>query len=308
MKICAVVVTFKRKQMLLECLNGLLNQTTKLDKIFVIDNNSSDGTEEEVKKLMEMSSIISYFNTGGNLGGAGGFYHGVKQGLEEGYDWLWLMDDDVEPLPDCLEKMLLFKNQSLCLHPTKRYTETGKIFKWQKLLDPKTGLSKRFGSEQFNGKDFTIVNTGCMEGMLIHKEIVDKIGLPDRRFFICGDDTMYGYLASKHTDVYYLRNPEFKKKIFKEEVSTLGPIKRPFQSPFYLYFNTRNHFLKNDYLRETGDGVSWQLNLAIFLKMIKLFIEVLFFFRTWNHFKMFYFGLIDGLKRDFTGQKRFLSS
>ena len=51
--------------------------------------------------------------------------------------------------------------------------------------------------------------------MLIHSEIVSKIGFPDRRFFIGGDDVAYGYLAHKHTRVIYIREACFLKKIDK---------------------------------------------------------------------------------------------
>ncbi len=37
-----------------------------------------------------------------NLGGAGGFHRGVKAAYDQGFDRIWLMDDDVVPAPDCL--------------------------------------------------------------------------------------------------------------------------------------------------------------------------------------------------------------
>ena len=303
---CAVVVTFNRKELLLECLNGLLAQTAPLDHIVVIDNNSSDGTKELMHKYFSDSNQITYINLNDNLGGAGGFHYGVKWAFENRYTWFWLMDDDVEPEIDCLEKMLTFTDRSKCLHPTKRYSSNKQIFKWEGFLNPKNGFSTRFSKEKFRDREFTTLNIGCFEGMLIHKDIVDKIGLPDERFFIAGDDLIYGYLASKHTPVFYLRDPEFKKKILKEEFSKFLMLTRPFQSPFYLYFNTRNHFLKKDYFIQTKDGSPIQLNLVIVIKNIKLLLEVIFFFRTRNHLKMFFWGLKDGIKRNFKGHHRFI--
>ena len=46
--IAAIIVTFNRKKKLLECLNGLINQTQHLDTIFIVDNSSTDGTEMEL--------------------------------------------------------------------------------------------------------------------------------------------------------------------------------------------------------------------------------------------------------------------
>ena len=302
MKHCAIVVTFKRSGMLKECLEGLRAQTKKLDHVIVVDNHSCDETEKMVRRDFPE---FEFRDLGDNLGGAGGFHFGVRWAYEKGFDWIWLMDDDVEPEPDCFEKMLRFKDKSKCIHPTKRYTN-GEIFRWQGYFDPQTSISYRKRTETWRDREYTKVNYGCFEGMLIHRDIVRKIGYPDKKFFIVADDLIYGYLASKHTDVLYLRDAEMKKKILpKKEVEFFG-IKRPYQTPFYLYFNTRNHFLKRDYLLKTSDGSKTLINLVLFLKGAKLFLETYLFFRTKEHSKMFWSGLTDALNGDFKGQNRFI--
>ena len=306
-KICAVIVTYNRKELLLECIQGVLDQTRQLDHIFILDNNSDDDTEQHLrnKNILE-NPLISFVKLPSNMGGAGGFYEGVKKAFDANYDWLWLMDDDVEPEKDCLEKMLNYSESSKCLHPTKRYTENGEIFTWQGHFDPITSFSHRYKIENFRDAAFTKVNFGCFEGMLIHRDIIEKIGFPDKKFFIVGDDLIYGYLASKYTDVLYLRDPEFKKKIFKTKRAKFLFWTRPYHTAFFTYFNIRNHFLKKDYLLTHGDGSKLKINTVLFLKNLKVLIEVLFFFRTWQHFKMFYWGLIDGLGRNFNGHRKFI--
>ena len=70
-KIVALVVTYNRKQLLKENIEALLNQNNNEFDILIVDNASTDGTEELVKSF-ENNRII-YENTGANLGGAGGF-------------------------------------------------------------------------------------------------------------------------------------------------------------------------------------------------------------------------------------------
>jgi rhamnopyranosyl-N-acetylglucosaminyl-diphospho-decaprenol beta-1,3/1,4-galactofuranosyltransferase len=304
---CAVIVTYNRKILLLECLQGLMQQTLPLEHILVVDNHSEDGTKEAIEAFSQNAANFTYMRLKENSGGAGGFHDGVKWAFDNGYEWLWLMDDDVEPMQNCLEIMAKYTGVSKCIHPTKRYTQNNKVFNWEGYFDPKTTFSHRMQEENFRYDEYTKVNMGCFEGMLIHRNIVSKIGFPDPRFFIAGDDLIYGYLASKHTDVLYLRDAEFKKKIFKEEYVYLGTVKRPYQTPFYLYFNTRNHFLKKDYVLQTGDGKRIKINIVLILKNIKLLVETLFFFRSYQHLKMFTLGLIDGLNRNFKGHKRFIS-
>jgi GT2 family glycosyltransferase len=88
--------------LLLECLDAVLGQTQPVERVHVIDNASTDGTSELLAKRRD----IVHSRLKDNVGGAGGFSHGVDVARREEVDWLWLMDDDAEPQPDCLERML----------------------------------------------------------------------------------------------------------------------------------------------------------------------------------------------------------
>ena len=47
--VISVVVTYNRKELLLECIEALIKQTYELEKIIIIDNNSTDGTYDSLK-------------------------------------------------------------------------------------------------------------------------------------------------------------------------------------------------------------------------------------------------------------------
>ena len=83
-QVVAVVVTFNRKDLLLEALQHLFNQSAPLD-ILVVDNASSDGTQEALEPYIS-NKQIHYYNTGKNIGGAGGFNVGTKWALQHEYD------------------------------------------------------------------------------------------------------------------------------------------------------------------------------------------------------------------------------
>ena len=107
----AVIVTYNRKDLLKESIEALCRQTRPSD-IMVVDNASTDGTEEMVREIMASMSEhsehgkIIYHNMGENLGGAGGFSFGVKQAYNDGYKYIWLMDDDCIVKKDSLEELL----------------------------------------------------------------------------------------------------------------------------------------------------------------------------------------------------------
>lgn len=91
-KVVAVVTTYNRLQLLKENMEALLTQSFKECDLLIINNASTDGTEEYVQSITDKR--VLYYNTGANIGGAGGFAFGLRKAIEAGYDYAWLMDDD----------------------------------------------------------------------------------------------------------------------------------------------------------------------------------------------------------------------
>jgi GT2 family glycosyltransferase len=90
-RVCAVVVTYNRRDLLRECLVSLQAQTHVPDTILVVNNASTDGTAQMLSAEFAQLEVLTLAE---NVGGAGGFHAGMKWAYEQGYDWLWLMDDD----------------------------------------------------------------------------------------------------------------------------------------------------------------------------------------------------------------------
>ncbi len=106
MNIAAVVVTYNRKNLLEKCIFAILNQTTPPEKIFIIDNASTDGTQSLIKEIFhEHTQKINYIQLAENLGGAGGFSKGIELAMNENSDWAWIMDDDALPENNALEEL-----------------------------------------------------------------------------------------------------------------------------------------------------------------------------------------------------------
>lgn len=103
MSVAAVVVSYNRLDYLKKCLRALEEQTRPLDEIIVVENGSTDGSADYVR---QNHPGITLFETGANLGGAGGFAWGVEIALKHGHSEAWLMDDDAEPRKDALAPLL----------------------------------------------------------------------------------------------------------------------------------------------------------------------------------------------------------
>lgn len=194
-KTCAIIVTYNRLNFLKELLQAIRSQTKPLDEIIVVNNDSNDGTKEW---LDSQSGIIVIHQA--NLGGAGGFHRGVKEAYERGADWFWIMDDDVAPANNCLEKLLDNSDKNIVRSPL-RIAADGQVFFNEAIDYNLTNPFKSFWVEILSEKHLSekyISAVGLtFEGPLFHRSLVEKIGFPVKKYFIYGDDTDYWLKAKK---------------------------------------------------------------------------------------------------------------
>ena len=101
--VTAVVVTYNRRDLLLESLAAVLAQDRAPDAVIVVDNASEDGTPAAVRDAFPAVRLAELRR---NSGGAGGFAGGIALALAEDADLIWLMDDDTVPEPGALNALL----------------------------------------------------------------------------------------------------------------------------------------------------------------------------------------------------------
>ncbi len=218
-KVIAVVVTYNRKVLLIECLKAILAQTFPVDKIILIDNASTDGTKAELESHEMLSNqCIDYRLMESNTGGAGGFYEGMKIARDE-YGksaWVWVMDDDTIPNPDCLEKILT-ANQIIKSKPVNSGIATA--------YKPSFYASAIYGADgefmnvpsisnnpspngypywyHFLSDKMVNLSTATFVSLVIDMNAIKKCGLPCKDYFIWGDDTEYTMrLINYYGDAY----------------------------------------------------------------------------------------------------------
>ncbi|WP_439272204.1 glycosyltransferase [Pseudochrobactrum sp. HB0163] len=163
-------------------LNILLDaakRQTIATKAFLVDASgrtnipSRDGLEVVPSKL--------------NLGGAGGFSYAILSALASGAEWIWIMDDDAYPVgDDCLEKLLeaaqnyqLDVISPLIIAP-ENYNRLSFPFK----------VKGRISYDRADVESLGFIPSVAQffNGALVRRSVFFKIGMPDIRLFIRGDE------------------------------------------------------------------------------------------------------------------------
>jgi len=183
-RVCAVVVTYNRPALLRACLLVLQGQTRPVDTVLVVDNASTDGTRAMVRAEFPEATTLAMSANGG---GAGGFHAGMKWAYGQGYDWLWLMDDDARPAPDCLAKLWDRRRPASVVVPLQQDSDgrTYGIGRWR-------GREVEATSEVVAAERPTVgPYVFRFVGPLVARGVVAAVGLPNKDFFIWFDDIEY---------------------------------------------------------------------------------------------------------------------
>lgn len=194
--ICAIVVTYNRKNLLEETIRALLQQSVKLNEIIVVNNCSTDGTEDILENFKDYISVI---NLEKNIGGAGGYNKGLKYAYEKGHSLFWVMDDDTIVKHDTLERLM-------CAYDKLRGEDIGFLCSNVLWTDGTPCLmnipvvdipyNQRLSDGLIKVKSATFVS------MLFTKEAIKKCGYPIKDFFIWGDDVEFTQRISKKFNNY----------------------------------------------------------------------------------------------------------
>ena len=182
--ICAVVVTRDRLELLRECLAALRAQTRPPDRILVVDNASSDGTPA----FLSGQDDVEVLRLEENAGGAGGFHAGLKRAHDDGAEWAWLLDDDTIARPDALERLLAHDDPAAILRGSVAVWKDGRLHPMNVPGFAGDGVASFVDAARRRALP---LRTTTFVSLLVHREAVDRFGLPEARYFIWSDDIEY---------------------------------------------------------------------------------------------------------------------
>ena len=189
-RIAVLIVTYNRLALLRECVDAVMGQTHAASALYIVDNNSADGTG---KYLAGLSCHV--ITSDKNLGGAGGFELGVKEVLKnDDHDLLVLIDDDAILDPDHLKRIAdaAKKHPDVGMFAGAVYCRGKVDTNHRRRIKSRLIFSEEWVPEDEYRRDggfFCDMATFC--GLAIRSDIIKRAGIPRGDFFIWYDDTEY---------------------------------------------------------------------------------------------------------------------
>jgi len=188
MKISVIIVNWNRKDLLLECLNSLAAQTFNDYEIIIVDNGSSDGSNEMIREEFPQLRLIE-------LGKNTGFCFANNVGIKEANgEYIALLNNDTEVDIDWLAELskVLDSNPKYSFASSKMICMNDKT-KIDRVADSFTTSCFMFGlvSGENAAKEyiepFEIFGV-CGGAAFYRREIFDTVGYFDERYFAYLED------------------------------------------------------------------------------------------------------------------------
>ena len=210
--VAAVVVTRNRPALLKRCLAAIDSQTYPASQLVVVDNASDEPTRDllAVQATRRDSSFHS-IRLEENTGGAGGFHAGMRACLSLPCTHMWLMDDDCEPDSEAVAELV-----AAAAIVGEDAVLGGNIVDLDGESVNVQSVSQRLGTNCVPQYPLHLAD-GLLEmraltfvSFLVSVDLVQKVGLPLKEFFIWGDDTEYSRRLARFTRLYQVGKSKTK--------------------------------------------------------------------------------------------------
>lgn len=285
-KIGIVILNYNSYEDTTNCISSILNYNTKSEslEIYIIDNASTDESGDMLVKKYNNYNNISIILNSKNMGYACGNNIGIQAALNDGCEYIFIINSDILFKNNAHERLADFMN----LNPLagvvapKVLTKEGKLQSGN-IKEPRTFINRMFAStilrkifpritkrirESYCIEDYNFSFpfrcfkvSGC--AWMIRRSVFEKIGLFDENTFLYCEEVIYSYLL-KRNNIEIWVYPE-------AEVTHLGADENRYQPAFnYIcYVNSENYFLTN--------CAKWnwlQLSCILFFRDLRYFLKL----------------------------------
>lgn len=252
-----VVVTYNFEKIILECLEGIEQQTYKNFEVIISDDASSDKTVEICKKWKEKVKnkiAVTIVKSKINQGVTKNYNNALKLATKE---WIKIVDGDDILKKDALEKLNFFINNNLGARVIFSkaqifYTDSSKNVDL-KIIPENIDFYKKDKKEQFR----ELLEDNCIVAptVSIKNELLEDMGYFDEKYKMVEDYPFWIKLLKNNIKFYFLNEViiNYRKHSTsvsgKKDTEKLNPLMVEFEKQFYkdIYLKeVKNPFKKWD--------------------------------------------------------------
>jgi GT2 family glycosyltransferase len=276
MDLSIIIVNYNVKYFLEQCLHSVLNSSKKIkSEIFVVDNNSVDGSCMMIKEKFTMVKLIENKK---NLGFARANNQAIKKATGK---YILILNPDTVVEEDTFEKCLKFMEshkeagslgvkmidgKGRYLPESKRSLPTPEVAFYKIFgLSSLFSKSRRFGQYHLGYLDKEQIHeVDVLPGafILVRRKLLLDIGLLDENFFMYGEDIDLSYRIKQagYKNYYF---PETTIIHYKGESTKKGSI-----NYVVLFYNAMIIFAKKHFSRKNASFLSFLINTAIYFRAV----------------------------------------
>lgn len=221
--ISLVLVTFNRLSRVKNVINALNSYNWDYDQFVIIDNNSTDGTQEYLKTVSKEMDVFLIFNSK-NVG------HGAALAIAFEYlqkgsnsEYYILLEDDSVPNENMIDKLMtaIVKSNYDIISTYGMNVSLGK----RVALKPE-------------GRDILKADFCLLDGAIVRSNVIKVSGVPEKEWFMMFDDFEYCYRIRKNKFIIGVIKNDF------HQILHLGGGEKYSRSSLWRgYYQTRNHVL-----------------------------------------------------------------
>lgn len=243
--------------MTLDCLSSLRASKGVSWRLYIVDNASTD---DSVRNLRELGTDVVLLESAINGGWTGGNNLGIRRALEDGYNHIFILNNDALVEPDTMAQLLSFslsQAHPAIIGPLHRNMEETRLDFIGSGYDAATGLPTYETRDNLDVSDLPeYYRTRFVKGaaMFISRDHIERIGFFDDRFYLNYDETDWCYKANMvGIDIYMLKAAKIRHRVS----ASIGGL----DSPLQTYFITRNGLLFVERHSSLGQRLAYMMVL-----------------------------------------------
>lgn len=235
-KVVVIILNYKVKDLTLKAIISVKGSTFKNLEIIVVDNNSHDGLANTLVNRQD----LTFIQNDENLGYCGGNNVGIAQALKDGADWVFILNPDAQVDKDAIKNLVeVAQKENIGIAgPKVLFTDRKTIWYAGGVFDTGNVLGTHRGvDEKDHGQYNVVTQTDFVTGaaIFIRRDVLEKVGLFDTRYFLYYEDSDFCFRAKK-AGFKIMFVPEAVVYHLNAQSTKLG-------SPLQDYYITRNRMI-----------------------------------------------------------------